>query len=142
MVANLEDYAAFIDALPAPETWQMFGTITSHTSLSSRCWRRRLEKTFRNPYRDLISECIPQKYFWAIERHKSGAFHAHFLLWYKKHYEQVHKVRKTELWQYLFKYYGRSQVLTFEPNKGAVHYCSKYVFKESRNKGFEWDFRG
>ena len=76
-----------------------------------------------------------------MERHKSGSFHAHFLLYYKDDYKALHEARKEDLWNGLFLRFGRSQVLTYQPDKGAVAYVTKYCFKEGFNTGFEWDFR-
>ncbi len=47
---------------------------------------------------------------------------------------------RTQLWEWWFKRYGRAQVLGYDPEKGAAHYCAKYVSKELAF--YDLDFNG
>lgn len=150
MVATIDEYARFVGAIPYPDTWHLFGTITNdHERFggrSSRSWRKSLDNMFQGKHKSLPTACIPAKYFWALERHKSGRFHCHYLLNYQFRKddgfvsEKLDR-RRYDLWSHTLENFGRSQVLKYEPGKGAIHYVTKYCFKEGLNRGFEWDFR-
>lgn len=131
MIAKAADYASFLEGL---SEWSYFATITEHRARSSKSWRSGLEKCFRYTPRS-YERIRPDAYFWALERHKSGAFHGHALLYYNDY----RKPRAKALWSVLYDKFGRSQVVEFDKQKGGIYYVSKYVTKESIGIT-DWEF--
>lgn len=66
-----------------------------------------------------------------------GRLHLHCLL--GQMMERTPEARSA-LWEWWFKRYGRAQVLGYDPEKGAAHYCAKYVSKELAH--YDLDFGG
>ena len=150
--AAIDEYGNWLNQLSGEHPWSFFITATcpAGEKRTARSWRRSMERTMLQPYLDGIF--VVSRGFWGLERHKSGAFHAHGLIqvhdrfgcyldgsgdaWEKQTESQI----ATDIWSVLFDRFGRSECIPFDPDKGASFYVSKYCFKDITGRELDWDF--
>lgn len=114
--------------------WDAWGTLTfaagefTHDA-ASRAWAR-FSREFQNQH---PLGC----WFVGHEVGARGRLHLHCLLGAML---QPTPASRTQLWEWWFKRYGRAQIAGYDPERGAAHYCAKYVSKELAH--YDLDLRG
>lgn len=141
------EYGAFLNAMVAPDSWDLFFTATGREDWSTKVWRSKLNWMLRRPRAsyERSDSMVADQFFWGLELHRYfDRIHAHGLI---KLREPIHNMKPKDqalmaswYWEDLFKYFGRSQVDIFDPTKAAVHYVTKYCLKQSLFKELDYDF--
>jgi len=138
-------YGDFIDQWSGEDPWTVFITCTcpAGENRTTRSWRRSMIRTMQDDYLDGVYTI--KRGFWALERHKSGQVHAHALVQfvdvYGQRFDETDDVNNlaTNMWEVLFRRFGRSQVLPFDPKLGAAYYVTKYCTKGVSLGNTDWD---
>jgi hypothetical protein len=108
------------------QNWSHWATLTTGYELTLNSARRAAHR-----FHDVLDRSAPTKIFWAAEPYdlKDG-FHLHALLDVPKHLEFKNIV---DIWQKVSKggkgKWNRIDLQTYDSNKGAGYYLSKYITK-------------
>lgn len=121
--------------------WDYFLTITAELERTAKSWRRGMVAFTGGRY---IGDYEIRRSYWGLEQHKSGRLHAHALVQVTDgigaEIEGSYKETiATQMWQHLFNRFGRSEVVPFDPSKGACYYVSKYCVKGQMSGILDWD---
>lgn len=119
--AAAQAYSGWLDELG---NWHYWGTLTTADEYSAPSLRRAIGKH--------LQRVKPNRAFWGIETGKLyGRRHAHILYEFADFDESGFYVPPARsVWQDWFGRHGRAHIDAFDPDRGAIHYVTKYVAKE------------
>ena len=117
---NVEDWTPFLQE----KEWTQFATFTTAKPITLKSARRLMEKVATRVLK------ANEYMFWAAERFDLGreGYHMHALI------NTRHSAKQIEDWYK--EHYGRCDVSRYNPERGAAHYCAKYMTKHV----FDYDF--
>lgn len=120
-------YAAYLQSL----NWDYIVTVTFRKARYDGI------KTLESVWSSLHNDCFTKRAFLATENHRyPGSVHVHGLVSDYDGKRKPNMVLPWQMWDSLFRRFGRTTVDPVRSQADVTSYCSKYVTKALSNYGF------